>query len=163
MELSEKEIDLLKRICNDTSKGILTILDYNSHVGELIKDGWVETNPLSVFLGPVELSATDKGMKFCGYVKTNERKNMKFELDEGIEIPNKKSGGFKTSKYPFDDMEVGQSFHLAVSEKYSNPSRTLASSASSQNKKCNGEKRFEVRPVDETDPKGPGARCWRTK
>ena len=67
-----------------------------------------------------------------------------YEIENNVEIPELKR--FRNSKYPFDLMEVGQSFKVEGK----NPS-----SAVSQQNKRNPEKRFIVRR------EGDDFRVWR--
>jgi hypothetical protein len=58
-----------------------------------------------------------------------------------------KGGGAKT-QYPFDKMEVGNSFFVPVSEKHTDPSKTLASTVSAANNRYSedtGEKKTVTR------------------
>lgn len=41
-----------------------------------------------------------------------KEKNMTYEIESGIEIPEFKTGPKKPNKYPWQEMEVGQSFFL---------------------------------------------------
>lgn len=84
------------------------------------------------------------------------------EIEDGIAVPvvRRRQGG---SIYPFDALEVGQSFHIAVTEDKPNPAKSLASTVSAATKRSEGEKKFIVRAVGETDPKGPGARVFRVE
>lgn len=66
-----------------------------------------------------------------------------YEIDENIEMPS-------TKRYPFSDMEVGDSF--AIGEYYSDMNRVKA--AAHQWGKRHG-KKFSVRWTDQ------GYRCWR--
>ena len=52
-----------------------------------------------------------------------------FSIDDGVAIPETKRAGRKGG-YPFDQLEIGQSFHVPVSEKRPNPAATLQSSVS---------------------------------
>lgn len=101
----------------------------------------------------------------------------KFVIESGVALPAIKRGGIKESVYPFNSMEVGQSFFIAASTEHPEPARTLASTVASAtrrhaivdpsgktrlNKK--GEtvpatintKVFTIRAVE------GGARVWRT-
>lgn len=84
-----------------------------------------------------------------------------FEVESNIPIPAKLKQKRKP-RYPFDEMDVNDSFHVAVSEKKPNPAKSLASTVSAANRR-NEDKTFKVFPVDESDPKGPGARVFRIK
>ena len=85
-----------------------------------------------------------------------------FEIDDNVPVPTvrRASGG---SIYPFDALAVGQSFHVPVSEGKPNPAKSLASTVSAATKRSNGAKKFIVRSVDASDPKGPGARIFRVE
>jgi len=59
-----------------------------------------------------------------------------YELISGIELPASKRGaglrgGGAPTKYPFEKMEVGQSFFVPVSAKHPDPVKTLGSTVSS--------------------------------
>ena len=57
-----------------------------------------------------------------------------FAIMSNIPVPASKKGNFKGSgapaKYPFDGLEVGQSFFVPASEKVPDPTKTLGSSVS---------------------------------
>lgn len=91
-----------------------------------------------------------------------------FELEEGIALPTVRRGGRDANIYPFDDMDVGHSFHVPVSEDKPKPAKSLAStvfSATARYKDESGEvtRKFVVRSVGAEDSKGPGARIFRVK
>jgi hypothetical protein len=130
-----------------------------------------------------------------------------YEIETGIAIPTgTASRRGRQSGYPFDKLEVGQSFHVAKSADNTDPAARLASSVSGANAKYaepTGEKKsvtvknyakgedgkflkdaegkrivesetteerdvtrftrtFVVKAVGAEDPKGEGARVWRT-
>lgn len=82
-----------------------------------------------------------------------------FELEKNIPVPPRTRKLRGPYKYPFDKMEVGDSFHIPATEDRPKPSRTLASTVSTASKKYG--KTFVVRTVDDSDPKGVGARVFR--
>lgn len=84
------------------------------------------------------------------------------EIDDGIPVPTVRRGS-NGSRYPFDALAVGQSFHVPVSESKPNPAKSLASTVSAATKRSEGAKKFIVRAVDQSDPKGPGARVFRVE
>lgn len=104
-----------------------------------------------------------------------------FQLRKNINIPEvRRRVGDGASKYPFDDMEIGDSFHVPVSEAMPKPAKSLASSVTAANhrfaEKVPGQhktrkgtmvdnyklnRKFVIRPVGKDDPDGPGARIWR--
>lgn len=173
---------ILDGICENTAEGEKTYVD--GRAKPLVDLGYihVDDNDLDE-TDDVAAMASVEGMELCGYSDESEQPNdesdgenmnekgyeeieqvcISITIDDEIPMPRKKSGGSgkRGSKYPFEDLEISQSLHLPLCEKYKNPARTLASSASRMNKLYDGERRFEVRPVDETDPKGAGARAWR--
>ena len=104
-----------------------------------------------------------------------------FKIEDGIPVPTISGRGRGGNVYPFDQLEVGQSFFVANSEDKPNAAKSLASTVSSAtaryavasedgatktNKK--GEtvpvmvktRKFVVRRVEENGVKG--ARVWRT-
>ena len=70
------------------------------------------------------------------------------KIDDGIPLP-KRPGGGRIAKYPWDRLEVGQSFFVPTPPKY------LASMASAAGKKRG--RRFSSRTVD------GGVRVWRVE
>ena len=112
--------------------------------------------------------------------KTEKVKTM-FKIEDSIPVPTISGRGRGGNVYPFDQLEVGQSFFVANSEDKPNAAKSLASTVSSAtaryavasedgatktNKK--GEvapvmvetRKFVVRSVEENGVKG--ARVWRT-
>lgn len=114
------------------------------------------------------------------------------ELDKSVQMPSVSRGRAGETSYPFDTMEVGDSFHIAATEQNKDPAKSVASSVSTANIKYsrekkdengnvitkprkvrNGEikhfperepiKQFTIRSVDASDPKGVGCRVWRVK
>jgi hypothetical protein len=57
-----------------------------------------------------------------------------FAIDTDVTIPTIKRGGAgRQPTFPFENLEVGQSFHVPVSEERPEPAKTLASTVSSAN------------------------------
>lgn len=87
-----------------------------------------------------------------------------FELEDGIAKPEGRAPR-TSSLYPFEQMGVGQSFHVAATDEKPNPAKSLASTVSSANKRFAKEgqdgRKFSVKTVGDADPKGKGARVWR--
>ncbi len=91
-----------------------------------------------------------------------------FEIETGVEVPKVKRGGKGRSKYPFEVMEVDQSFHVPVTEGNEEPWKSMASVVSSATRRFKTEegevtRKFVVRPAAEDDVKGQGARIFRIK
>ena len=112
---------------------------------------------------PIESEVPSHLLKQDFEVIEEEKKQVAsdFELEKGIEIGHVARRPRGSYKYPFEKMEVGDSFHVASTEKRPNPARTLASTVSSASKKY--DKVFRVRTVGDLDPKGQGARVFRLK
>lgn len=103
---------------------------------------------------------------------------VEFTIEAGIVIPPSKRGGKKSDIYPFEKLEVNQSFLVPASADRPNPAKSLASTVSSATKRYavkTGEqetvvvkgktitrdkmklvRQFTVRAVE------GGARIWRT-
>lgn len=130
-----------------------------------------------------------------------------FVIDDNVPVPSVNRAGRNKTIYPFDDLAVGQSFHVAATPDNDNPAKSLASTVSSATARYaeetgetetvtvsvyqtdaegkrvkgadghwikTGEKTetrpkmkntrvFVVRAVDATDPRGAGARVFRTQ
>lgn len=74
--------------------------------------------------------------------------NGMFNIISGAVLPESKRGGRSGAPklYPFDQLEVGQGFFVAVSEKHPNPVKTLGSAVSAANLRYaikDGEKQVE--------------------
>lgn len=168
--------------------------------GPLVEAGLVEINPAMVNeAGEIATRATQAGIESLdsGAIvadnatseansaiaetgKTEKVKSM-FKIEDSIPVPTISGRGRGGNVYPFDQLEVGQSFFVANSEDKSNAAKSLASTVSSATAryavpsedgatKTNkaGEvvpvmvetRKFVVRSVEEDGVKG--ARVWRT-
>lgn len=163
----------------------------------LVAAGYVETNAeMKDEAGNIAARSTDAGNAFINSgsqpaaapaVSTEapaaSSAKPTFEIEDNVPLPTIKRGGIGGTTYPFDALNVGQSFHVAASEDKPNPAKSLASTVSSATaryavevKDANGNtvlddegkpkmqntRVFSVRTVGKDDPKGPGARVWRT-
>lgn len=168
--------------------------------GPLVEAGLVEINPAMVNeAGEIATRATQAGIESLdsGAIvadnatseansaiaetgKTEKVKSM-FKIEDSIPVPTISGRGRGGNVYPFDQLEVGQSFFVANSEDKPNAAKSLASTVSSATAryavpsedgatKTNkaGEvvpvmvetRKFVVRSVEENGVKG--ARVWRT-
>ena len=168
--------------------------------GPLVEDGLVEINPAMVNeAGEIATRATQAGIESLdsGAIvvgnanseansaiaetgKTEKVKTM-FQIEDSIPVPTISGRGRGVKVYPFDQLEVGQSFFVANDESKPNAAKSLASTVCSAtaryavpaedgstktNKK--GEvvpvmvktRKFVVRSAEEDGVKG--ARVWRT-
>lgn len=68
--------------------------------------------------------------------KQKGESKMSFEIESGIPMPaSTRRGGVREAKYPFDKLEVGQSFFVAPSEKHPEPWKSYASTISGATKR----------------------------
>ena len=164
--------------------------------GPLVEAGLVEINPaMTNENGEVATRATQKGIESLDSAaivvdnsnsetaatgKTEKVKSM-LKIENDVPVPAISGRGRGGNVYPFDQLEVGQSFFVANSESKPNAAKSLASTVSSAtaryavasedgatktNKK--GEvvpvmvktRKFVVRRAEEDGVKG--ARVWRT-
>ena len=170
----------------------------------LVEAGLVEINPsMTDDNGNVATRATQAGIESLGNGETignnatseatseatsataetgkTEKVKTMFKIEDSIPVPTISGRGRGGNVYPFDQLEVGQSFFVANDESKPNAAKSLASTVSSAtaryavasedgatktNKK--GEvvpvmvetRKFVVRSVEENGVKG--ARVWRT-
>jgi len=86
---------------------------------------------------------------FVPYAQNQEpAKGSKFSVDTGVSIPKITRGGSnnlkpRESEYPFEAMEIGQSFHVPTSADDAEPHKRMASNVSAANR------RFERKLVPE--------------
>ena len=168
--------------------------------GPLVEAGLVEINPAMVNeAGEIATRATQAGIESLdsgaivvdnatseansaiAETGKNEKVKTMFQIEDNIPVPAISGRGRGGNVYPFDQLEVGQSFFVANGESKPNAAKSLASTVSSAtaryavpaedgstktNKK--GEivpvmvetRKFVVRSVEEDGVKG--ARVWRT-
>jgi len=161
--------------------------------GPLVESGMVEINTAVVdAAGNVATRATPKGIEAvnatlaaaAGAPAAPTAAKPSFSLDTDIAIPAVSGRGRTANTYPFEAMEVGQSFFVPNSAERPNAAKSMASTVSSATAryavevpgetvvnrkgktvpKVNEIRKFVVRAVDETaQGRGPGARIWRTK
>lgn len=120
--------------------------------------------------GRVAVRATDKGISaaFGGgsgeqpeeHIAAHETRT-RFKLEDNVPIPAPRRGIQAEPRYPFNLLNVGQSFMVPSTPERPNPAKALASTVSSANKRMQGKKKFIIRPVEENGVKG--ARIWRVE
>lgn len=133
-----------------------------AEVKNLLDNGMVETNTEITDGDKVAVRATEKGQAEAPAPSTNEGNTnvtdtntaapaaSQFALIEGAVLPEGRAPR-SSSVYPFDTMNVGQSFFVPVTEDKPNPAKSLASTISSANKRFSKEgadgRKFTVKPV----------------
>lgn len=113
-------------------------------VAYLIELGYIEQNSTLIEGNKLATRATELGIEFVlkdvqkqpEVAETKKEKViMSFEIESDVPLPVAKRGGTRTSAYPFDKLEVGQSFFVAPSEKHPQPAKSLASTVSGATKR----------------------------
>lgn len=135
-----------------------------AEVKNLLDNGMVETNTEITDGDKVAVRATEKGQAEAPALATNEGNNntvsdtntnaapaaSAFALIEGAVLPEGRAPR-SSSVYPFETMNVGQSFFVPATEDKPNPAKSLASTISSANKRFSKEgadgRKFTVKPV----------------
>lgn len=136
----------------------------------LVKANLVEVNPSAVDPEDntrVAARLTSEGQEFINNYSENNSKDNKMHaatnyaiIDSAVLPPSKRGnakGGGAPVKYPFDHLQVGQSFFVPVSEEHPDPVKTLGSTVSSANMRYaeeTGEKETK-----EVTKRGPGNRA----
>lgn len=189
-QAGEAKLEEIVEATLDASRGFL-YTSASIHA-PLVEAGLVEVNETIVNeAGEFATRATEKGVSSvskdqnCEAVEACEIAtatvgNKGFALDAGVPLPTIRRGGRGGEVYPFDEMQVGQSFFVPSSESKPNPAKSLASTVSSAtaryavpaedgSTKANrkGEavpvmvevRKFVVRSVEEDGVSG--ARVWR--
>ncbi len=152
--------------------------DDNGYVATRATQAGIESLDIGATVGNNATSEATSATAETG--KTEKVKTM-FKIEDSIPVPTISGRGRGGNVYPFDQLEVGQSFFVANDESKPNAAKSLASTVSSAtaryavpaedgstktNKK--GEvvpvmvetRKFVVRSVEENGVKG--ARVWRT-
>lgn len=185
MKLTKKqqgEFASLSEAINASADGF--IMAAPKAVEPFVKAGLVETNEtISDDAGniAVRLKPETEGTQTMNETKPAATA-ASFSLDDNVPMPTISGRGRGGNVYPFDQMEVGQSFFVPNSEDKPNAAKSLASTVSSATaryavpsedgatkKNKAGEdvpvmvetRKFVVRSVEENGVKG--ARVWRTK
>lgn len=120
--------------------GTVTVVDYNQALAAGIKHepNLIETGAVENGFAPVRI--TDHGKAFLSApaqsVSVNQSAPSAFTIIGNAVLPKSKrgnTGGGAPNKYPFDQLEVNQTFFVPVSAKLPDPVKTLGSTVSSAN------------------------------
>jgi hypothetical protein len=110
----------------------------------------IEVNTNMVQDGKAAARTTAAGASMVGQTAAETPAAPQFAIIKGAILPPSKRGvglrGGAPKQYPFDTMQVGDSFFVAVSEKHPNPVKTLGSTVSSANMRF-AEKTGEMKEV----------------
>jgi hypothetical protein len=91
-----------------------------------------------------------------------------FQIESGMPVPEIRRGGDRTNAYPFEQLEIGQSFFVPNTVEVPNPAKTLGSTVSSATRRYKTENPPRVFTIRGNEKgKGAdgsevlGARVWR--
>lgn len=131
--ISARGIPLLKLIAAAGEKGLM-LTKAEGHMAVTSGDAQIDTGVVDG--DTVKVTLTDAGRKaIAPKVVTT------FEIDDAVPLPVKQKAGAKRgSKYPFDKLNVGQSFHVPATVENPEPLTALASSLT-------GARRVFAKPV----------------
>src|SRR4051812_31490076 len=125
MSISARGNALLKLIAAAGDKGLM-LTQAEAHMA--VKDGDASVDT-SVTEGEGNKQTAKVTLTDQGRAKIAPKAAAVFEIDDNVPLPTKKVGGAKRgSKYPFDKLAVGQSFHVPATKENPEPVTALASS-----------------------------------
>ena len=137
MKLTKKNEKLLKVIATETTeKGFGYAAE--ADCVELAKNGLVEVNTsiANDESGNVAVRCTPAGFDFLKGLEDGGVTPPEFQIASNIDMPAiARTTPVRTSKYPFERLEVGQSFFIAATEEVPNPMRSYASAVTGANKR----------------------------
>jgi hypothetical protein len=198
--LNSAQSTMLAKIVKATTAGQIAYIKEGKTLTQLCGLGLIEINPamkegdkVAARNTPLGLDAHDAAAKTDATdgntaepVTQGSNVMTSFTIETGVEMPAITRAGSRTSVYPFDALEVGQSFFVPATEEMPDPAKSLASTVSSASKRyatVDGtrtihrknketgelepvevdnyvyERKFAVRKCDHEGT--PGARVWR--
>ena len=130
----------------------------------LAKDGLITIHPAAKNAnGEPQVMATEAGIKFTAETPAPTPRATPvvptggFQIISGFAMPENKPRGRQASTYPFEQLELGQSFFIAATEDNPTPWRRMNSTVSSANKRfkeANPVRHFRVAEVEYNGVKG---------
>lgn len=119
----------LEEIVASGASGLYTPFSVHAPLIEL---GLVEINPdLVNEQGEVATRATQKGIQKMSKVEPIPAISSAFAIEDGVPMPTFAARGRRSNMYPFDALNVGQSFFVPATVEKPNPAKSLASTVSS--------------------------------
>ena len=121
---------VLNRVVEETLKGSFAYCRHDAEIVYLIEKGFVEVNQEMIDNdGGVATRATEAGIEKSKGAKfaPKEKNEMNGFVIENIAVEKKRRSSGKASIYPFELLEVGQSFFVPATEKRPEPWVTMAS------------------------------------
>lgn len=160
MALAKKHFPLLHAIAaamTDTAAPFLMVSE--TDLAPLIKEQLVDTNAEIRDGDKVATRLNEKGSALntenpaipAGteptVAPTVTASTSSYAIVDGVTLPPKRGGRNGGSSYPFEAMNIGQSFFVPSSAAKPNPAKSLASTITSANKRL-APKKFTVAPVE---------------
>jgi hypothetical protein len=130
--ITVRGIELLSLIAATGDVGLMLTKDEGQ---EAVDAGDAAVDTTVVAGDTAKVTLTDQGKAKVAAQTPAEVAKPSFTLRDSIEPPTiKRGGGRKTaeSAYPFDAMEIGQSFHIPATATNPNPAEKIASTVSGQ-------------------------------
>lgn len=136
-----KKLAEIVEATTDAARGFVYMTEKSVKV--LVDAGYVECNKeITDGAGNIAVRATKAGLEYGTAPAATEEEGTttmnteaKYQIYTGRHIPSIKRGGAAKSEYPFDALEIGQSFFVPATEKMPNPGKSLASTVSSASKR----------------------------
>ncbi len=127
----------------------------------LVEKGLIEVNPHDIVDNKALVRLTEEGINIVNTLSNKSDEIVSpYAIMSGVPLPASKRGNRGTGapkQYPFDDLPVGGSFFVPVSEKHPNPLKSMQSTVSSANHKYS-EETGETKYVERVK-RGPGNRA----
>lgn len=163
--VGEVNMEVLRNVADGTNKNELVYTHPSVHAA-MVTQGLVEVNPGMVNdKGELATRPTPAGMAKLSEVQQTNAQTTEtnpstgpqgakpsFTVAANVPVPTVKRGGRSGTLYPFDSLEVGQSFFVAATNDKPNPAKSLASTVSSATMRYANEK--GTREVQEKDAEG---------
>lgn len=200
-------VALLAMIAASTEPAVGVLMLTQAEAGDVVNKGLAVVDTAKVDGDTAAVSLTDAGRAALAAGEPAATTASAFTIDDGVTMPTDVARRGRSGGYPFDKLEVGQSFHVAKSAENPDPASRLASSVSgarvrfsektgetetvtvktykrgpdgkgyakdADDKRIVESERqetrdklkvtrdFTVKSVGTDDPRGEGARVWRT-
>lgn len=101
---------------------------------EVVKAGLATVDQSKAEGDKAAVSLTEAGVKLAAEQPTEATSttsaSSSYEIEDGVALPTSTTRRGREGGYPFEKLEIGQSFHVAKSDKNPNPVSRLASSVS---------------------------------
>lgn len=150
MKLTKNQMTLLAAIASTGENGTFEKIE---KIQKLEVAGVIEINPeVTDNEGKIAVRITQAGLDLLAAAETDETDETapQIQIDDGVPIPE--STYHRKAKYPFNELQAGQSFFVATE-------KSLASTVTAANKRAADGVKYVGRNVTENGVKG--WRIWR--